>query len=146
MQYKHKEAQSDKKGQSFVQKAFPTTNDQILTLKEPRLAESLHKDPTPSLRQSATTSTVDKNHGPEDGIYITKDRLIWFDEVLDLVEPGLGIHWTEEDHLAPGNKGRHRRLLTIHTQLEIDAQKWAEVQVRKQQAQHQTQRKKQDAA
>ena len=76
MQYKHKEAQSDKKGQLSVQKAFSTTNNQILTLKELCFAESLHKDPTPLLRQLVTMFTVNKNYSSEDRIYITKNKLV----------------------------------------------------------------------
>ena len=146
MQFKRETAQSDTKGQSSAEEALPVTKDQIATPKQSRLGESLHNESTPLREQSARPSTADKGRGPEDGLFIAKDRLRWLDEILDLVEPGLGISWTEEDGLARGNEGRQRRMLTIHTQLEIDTRKRNETRVRKQQDQHKIQRKKREAA
>ena len=39
-------------------------------------------------------------------MWLSAEKISWLDEILDYVEPSLGIYWTKEDDLETGNEGR----------------------------------------
>ena len=97
-----------------MQGALSVMKDQTTPLKQLHFSESHFNTLTLLYKWSARPPTANKGYRSENGMYITKNRLSWLNEILDLVKLGLGIFWTKKDSLAPNNKGWQWQMLTVH--------------------------------